>query len=137
MADLTITAANVVAGSTANLETAIAAVAVTAGQAVYKEASTGKFKLSDANSATAEVRAVYGIAENNAAAGQHLTVVKSGPITIGATVVVGAGYYLSATPGGVAPVADMLSGLYPTLIGFATTAAIINVDITAAGVAVP
>ena len=67
MADLTITAANVLPGSNAVTENGLLGATVTAGQAVYKEAATGTWKLSDADSATAEVRTVGGIALNGGA----------------------------------------------------------------------
>jgi hypothetical protein len=65
MTDLTITAANVLASGQATKETGIAGATITAGQPVYKEATTGTFKLSDSN-ARAEV-AVYGVALHGSA----------------------------------------------------------------------
>lgn len=137
MADIAITAANVVKGSNAKTETGVAGVAITAGQCVYREAATGKYKLTDNDSATAEVRAVRGIALHAAAANQPLTIQTEGQITIGGVVVVGSGYYSSATAGGVAPVADNTTGKYPTFLGFAITAGIVDLHIHSAGVAVP
>lgn len=137
MADLTITAASVIPGANATKETGIAGATVTAGQTVYKEAATGQFKLADSNSATAEVRTPYGIALHASLAGQPLTVQTSGQITIGATVAVGTAYMQSETPGGIQPAADIATGEYATLIGFAITAAIIDIRIVASGVAVP
>ena len=136
-ADLTITATSVVPGTNAKTETGIAAVSVTAGQVVYREASTGKYKLADADSGTAEVRSPRGIALHAASASQPLTIVTEGNVTIGATVTVGSGYYLSATAGGIAPVADMTTGKYPSILGFATTSGILKLKIVEAGVAVP
>ncbi len=137
MTDLTVTAASVLSGANATKETGIAGATVTAGQTVYKEAATGQFKLSDSNSATAEARTPYGIALHASLAGQPLTVQTSGQITIGATVAVGTAYLQSETPGGIQPVADLQSGEYATLLGFAITAAIIDLRIVASGVAVP
>src|SRR5690242_16311261 len=106
MADLTITAANVLAGSGAKIDRAHkAAVAVTAGQTVYKDGDS--YKLADDNSATAAARVPDGIALNGAGAGQPLAVLLSGDITIGATLTPGVAYYLSDTPGGICPVADL------------------------------
>lgn len=134
MTDISITAANVLAGSGARTVNGFAAAAVTAGQVVYKDATTGKFGLADADSATAGVRAPYGIALNDAGANQPLAVLVSGPITIGGTMTAGAAYYLSATPGGICPVADLASGDYPALIGIATSTSVLEVNITASGV---
>lgn len=130
MADLSITAANVLAGEGSVTDRGVAAVAITAGQVVYKNAA-GKFDLADTDSATAIVRKPYGIALNGAAAGQPLGVLKSGPVTIGATVTKGVAYYLSGTPGGICPVADVATGDYTAIIGIATSASVLMVDIQA------
>lgn len=136
MADLTITAASVIAGASAVIDrTHNAGAAVTAGQTVYLDPADATYKLSDNNSGTAAARVVSGIALNGAASGQPLAVVTNGLVTIGAAVTAGVGYYLSATPGGICPIADLGSGSYPSLIGFAINATQINVAIAPAGVA--
>lgn len=122
MTDISITAANVLSTGSADTETGIAGASVTAGQVVYKEAATGQFKLADADHATAEVRAFYGIALHAAAAGQPLKVHRGGNITIGATVVAGTAYYVSDTAGGIKPSADLGAGDEVNLIGHAISA---------------
>lgn len=134
MTDLAITAANVVKGSTASVDEGTAGVAVTAGQTLYLDSGTNTLKLSDADSGTAAARSVVGIALHAAAAGQPLKYLTGGPLTLGATLTQGVGYYLSKTAGGICPVADLTTGAYPVFLGFATSAAVINVDIVAAGV---
>lgn len=133
MADLSITAANVVAGSNASVTKGTAGATVTAGQVVYKEASSGKYKLADADSGTEEVRQPDGIALNGAADGQPLSVLTGGDITIGATVTAGDAYYLSPTAGGIAPLADVLTGDDIVLIGLASSTSVIRVMIFATG----
>lgn len=135
MADLSITAANVVAGSGAKKTTGIAGATITAGQPVYLDTADSKYKLADCDSATAAVRSPAGIALHAASANQPLTIHRSGPLTIGATVTAGVAYYLSATPGGICPVADLASGDYPVILGIATSASVIDIDIQEAGVA--
>lgn len=135
MADLTITAASVVAGTNAITEDGIAAVAVTAGQAVCRDDTTRQYKLADANAATADVRTPRGIALNGAAAGQPLTIIKAGDLTLGATIAAGVAYYLSATPGGICPVADLVSGDYPAVLGIGKSTTVLAVDIQAPGAA--
>lgn len=135
MADISITAANVVAGYAGNTVAAKALAAITAGQIVYRDAATGNFGLADNNSATAAVRVPFGVALNTAAANQPLAVLTSGPITIGGTLTAGVTYYLSDTPGGLCPVADLASGEYPSIIGIATSTTVLNVDISPSGVA--
>jgi hypothetical protein len=134
MADLVITAANVVPGTNATKTQGIAGAAITAGQVVYLDSATNTFKLADCNSGTAAARVPFGVALDNAASGQPITVQTSGPVTIGAAVTGGVGYYLSANPGGVCPVADMVAGCFPSFLGFAINATQINLNIQSAGV---
>lgn len=134
MADLTITATSVVAGAGARIEHGTAGVAVTAGQTGYLESSSNTYKLADANSATVEAREPDGIFLHAAAVGQPVALLTKGPITIGAPVTQGIGYYQSPTPGGICPVADLASGAEPSLIGFATSTTVIDVDFESAGV---
>lgn len=135
MADLTITAANVVAGSGSRQANVTAGASVTAGQVVYEDTATDTHKLADNNSATAAARSPKGIALHAATSGQPLTIHKSGPITIGATLTPGVAYYLSDTPGGICPVADLASGEYPTIIGIALSASVLDVKFHESGVA--
>lgn len=133
MADLTITAASVLKGSGAATTKGVAGATVTAGQVVYKEASSGKYKLADADNATAEIRQPDGIALNGASDGQPLEVLTGGDITIGATVTAGTAYYLSPNPGGIAPLADVLTGDDIVLVGLATSASVIKVGFVITG----
>ena len=136
MADITITAANVIAGADANVVPMTAGAAITAGQVVYREAATRLAKLADCDNATAEVRIPYGIALHAAANGQPLSVLRSGPITIGATITAGTDYWLSGNPGGICPRADVASGDRAVLIGVATSATVLRVDIQDSGVTI-
>lgn len=131
MADLTVTAASVLAGTNAEIVRGTAGATITAGQAVYLDtASTGEWLLADSDSATVIARgsAKFGIALNGASDGQPLAIQTGGDITIGATVVAGTAYYLSDTPGGICPIADLATGDYITLIGIATSTAVIKID---------
>lgn len=134
MADLTITAANVLEGTNGKKGFGVAGVAVTAGQTVYLDPTDGKYRLADNNSVTAAARAPTGVALNNAAAGQPLCVQTSGPCTIGAALTAGVVYYQSGTPGGICPVADLVTGMYPTAIGIATSASVLDINIEQSGV---
>lgn len=135
MADLTITAANVLAGAGALVAHGTAGAAISAGQSVYLDEAAGTYKLADSNSATAAAREPDGIALHASSTGQPLAVLTRGPITIGAALSPGVAYYLSDTPGGICPVADLASGEYPSIIGIATSASVLNVKIQSAGVA--
>jgi hypothetical protein len=129
MADITITAASVVAGTGSVRKAGIAGETITAGQAIYLSSTTQKWMLADNNSAEAEPRTAIGIALNGAALNQPTVALTSGDVTIGATLTAGAAYYLSDTAGGICPLADVLSGEYVCLIGLAKTTAILDVDI--------
>lgn len=133
MADLTITATSVLPGSNAIIDrSGVAGAAITAGQVVYKEASTGLIKLADCDSATAEVKSPYGIALNGAAIGQPVAVQTAGDITIGATIVGGTGYFLSETPGGIRTTPD--TGDRVVQLGLAKSASVLTLRILDTGV---
>jgi hypothetical protein len=135
MADVSITAANVLSGPDAEIERGVAGATITAGQAVYLDSADRQYKLADSDSATAAVRGVRGIALNGAADGQPLSIQKGGDITIGGTLVDGETYVLSDTPGGIMPVGDLETGDYPTILGIAKSASVLNIKIVASGVA--
>lgn len=139
MADLTISAASVVAGSGAPTKTGTAGAAIAAGDVVYLDATTtGKWQLADSDAATAEARGLtssVGIALNSAAADQPIVVQTGGPVTLGAVLTAGTAYYLSDTPGKICPVADITGGDYFVLLGLAASATVLNLDIQYSGVA--
>ncbi|MCP3729257.1 hypothetical protein M9978_02350 [Sphingomonas sp. MG17] len=136
MADITITAANVIAGVGALTFHGTAGATVTAGQVGYRDRTDDRCKLADNNSGTAAVRKAKGIFLNGAASGQPVLLLTEGPITIGATLTPGTTYYLSDTPGGICPFADLASGEYATIIGIARSASVLDVKIHESGVAV-
>ena len=125
MSDLSITAANVKPGAGANIKSGTAGAAITAGQVVYFN-SANKYVLSDNDGSG--TRAVDGITLNGASADQPISVqgIKAGEITIGATLTPGTTYYLSGTPGGICPIADVTSGKDPIVIGVAKSATVLK-----------
>jgi len=132
MADLVITAANVAAAAGAKLEYVTAGGTITAGMPVYK-ASDGDYEAADASAlATSKVA---GIALNNASDGQPLTIIGEGDLNPGAVVAVGTIYVLSATAGGIAPDADILSTEFISIVGVADTTSNIKVKISNSEVA--
>lgn len=134
MADLTITSASVLAGTNAVKKDGIAGEAITAGKAVYLASATKKWMLADSNSGTTEARRATGIALNGAALNQPIAVHASGDITIGATLTAGTAYYLSDTPGGICPVADVGAGESVCLLGLAKSATVLALAIQFPGV---
>lgn len=134
MVDITITAASVVAGANASNEAGTAGETIAAGKAVYKSVATKKYMLADSNSVTAEARQAIGIALNGASLNQPLYVQKHGDITIGGVLVAGTAYYLSDTPGGLCPLADVGSGEYVCQLGLAKSTTVLALDIQYPGV---
>lgn len=136
MADLTLTAANVLAGSNATTNLGTAGATITAGQVVYFDDTTKTYKLADTDSATAAVRSPAGIALCGAASGQPLMVLTAGDLTLGAVLTAGTAYYLSGNPGGICPVADVAAGDYPVILGMAKSTSVLAIKIVEAGVAI-
>src|SRR5712691_2331414 len=103
MSDLTITASQVVTDLTqpGTYEQGTAGQAVSAGEMVYTDSTTGNYLLTDANDLSAVLADARGIALNTAAANQPLRIQRTGRITLGAGAapVVGQFYIVSATAG--------------------------------------
>jgi hypothetical protein len=137
VADITVTAANVVRGSGASVADGIAGATITAGQTVYIDTGdSNKLKLADCDSGTVAVRTLAGIALHGSLSGQPLRYLTAGPITIGGTVAPGRYYVLSDTAGGIMPEEDLEAGDYFVGIGYGLSATDIQVDIKYTTVAV-
>lgn len=136
MTDLVVTASQVKKGSTAELLHGTAASAITAGQACYQN-SAGNYAPADADNtqATSEAK---GIAINDAAADQQVTLVRKGLVTIGAAAapVKGTIYVASGTAGGIAPSADLASGDWVVILGVGAASNQIDVNIFTPGLQV-
>ena len=83
MADLSITAAQVLPDPSGDVYNGIAGATITAGQSVYLDATTTTVKLADAD-ASAAAAAAIGIALHAATSGQPIRVQRSGTPTLGA-----------------------------------------------------
>lgn len=118
MADLIITATQIVPGSDAQLAYGTAGATITAGQVVYLDSTANTWKLFDANDSTLYTN-VPGIALNGCSSTQALTVQTGGSLTLGAGAAptLGLIYIASATAGGIAPSADLASGWMCVILG--------------------
>lgn len=139
MADLVITPSQVVAVS-GNEQTLPAASAITAGQPCYRT-SDSTWELADTDD-TVVTAAAQGIALNSApGVGQPVTCLVDGEVTLGAGAapVQGTVYVLSATPGGIAPVTDLVTGDWVTVLGVGNAANGLTLipNLFASGVQVP
>jgi len=131
MADLSQTAANVALGaSTTPTRVVQYGEAVTQGMPLYF-ASDGKWYQADAND-TAAKAAVGAIAVSPGAINGYglVALPASTPgkslVNLGATLAVGTVYAVSATKGAIAPLADIVSTQFVTVLGIATTAALLD-----------
>ena len=134
--DLSITAANVAASSGAQYADGTAGATITAGQAVYLDASANTYKLADCD-ATAATAVIAGIALNGASSGQPLKIQTAGTISIGGTVTVGEIYVLSGTAGGIAPEGDLAQNDRVVIIGVGLTSSTIALRLYNSAVLVP
>ncbi len=139
MADLSVTASQVIAGADADFFDGTAGVTVTAGQTIYQDATDNLLKLADANASIATAN-LKGIALHGASASQPLRIQRSGTITLGAAAapVVGKQYKLSITAGGITPIEDTAAGgQYDTTVGVGAATNTIILNIFASGQIVP
>lgn len=118
MADLSITASQVLSGADADFYIGIAGATIVAGKAVYLDSISGKLLLADANGSIDSATA-RGIALHAASDGQPLKVQIAGSLTLGAGAapVLSTIYIVSGTAGGIAPAADLASGWWTTVLG--------------------
>jgi hypothetical protein len=58
----------------------------------------------------------------------------AGTLTLGATMTAGTVYYLSDTPGGICPLADVGAGEYVEVIGVATSTTVMQLILAYSGV---
>ena len=135
MSDVSITAANVVKGANAKTRRGRAGATITAGQVVYEDSSDSfDLKLADANASAATANPV-GIALHGASDGQPLEYVyEDDDFTPGGTLSLSAAaddgvYVLSGTAGGIAPIGDLASGMYPVILGVAKSTTKMNLQI--------
>ena len=128
MADLTVTAANVGAGSDTQTNRVQIGEAVTQGQCVYKKAADGKYWLAD--NSTTTLAAAAGIALTGGATDEYIILATKGDIDIGATLAIGTIYTVSSTSGAIHPELDIATTEIVTILGYGKTAAIFTIDIT-------
>ena len=135
MADLVITASAITPGTATgfsfNRNTSIAGETITAGQSVYIKAADSKAWLADSN-ASVDTAAAVGISLHAALAGQPIAYGTSGPLNFGAILLAGKWYVVSATAGGLAPIADLTTGWYSTVMfyGYSTSVGILMPTVT-------
>jgi len=133
MADVTQTAANVIAGVDAVIDDGYCGETLVQGNVVYQDATTKQWKKGDANGAAA-LQVAKGIALTGGAVNQPCRIARSGTINVGGTLVPGTTYCLSATAGGICPQADLVTGCAVAILGVAKSASLLVLNIQNPGV---
>lgn len=129
----TFTASSVLASSVAP-KTAIAAVALSAGELIYLDSATSNQARKSVNSSLAAAACV-GMALNSCAAGQPVSYTDAGEITVQTAAFGSTGIVLviSSTAGQCESVADMSQGDYLTMIGFSVAGNKFRFDLNQTG----
>lgn len=136
MADITVTPANVAVGAPgARTRVVQVGEAVTQGKSGYLDAATGKYRLADANLSLAAAAAT-GVFLTAAGSDGYALIMEAGEINLGATLVKGTVYVVSATAGGIAPAADLTTGWHVTILGVASSASLLQMGVRATGIEV-
>lgn len=126
MADISITASNVISSTGAVYGTGTAGVTITAGQALYLDSTSNTVKLCDADASSSAADCI-GIALHGASASQPIKYQTAGDITIGATIAAAVPYLTSTTAGGIAPTTDGAAGQYTKVLLIGRTTAIATI----------
>ena len=134
MADVTVTANEVLPDSGSRLETHTLGGTVTAGQTVYKNTS-GLIVAADAGAAATST--VLGIAMTGGVTSQSIVVCVGGTLDPGFTCGVGTPYFQSNTAGGICPAADLANPMRTSVIGVGITASQLGLVLYNSGATVP
>ena len=129
MADLTITASNLVAGTGATIATGVAGEAIAAGDAVYIDTADNNDLKKCQHVGTALEANAVGIALAAALDTATVTYITEGDLCFGTLLGVGTVYVVSATFGLIAVAADAGAADYLTDLGVATGTAVLSVKI--------
>ena len=126
MPDLVLVPTAVVPGDNAQYSNGIAGVTIAAGDVCYLDGATQKYFLADSSDA-AKSR-VRGIAGHSASVGQPVRMQTGGVLNLGsALLTVAEMYVLSPTnPGKIAPISDMASGDFLTIVGLGQTTSLLQ-----------
>ena len=135
MANLSQTPGNVALGSNARTETVQVGEAVTQGQPVYQLTTDSKWYRSDANVAAAQT-GQNAIVLTPASTNGYAVIIRQqrALVNLGATLVKGTTYVVSATAGAIAPQADLTTGDGIIVLGIASTTALLDLQINATGI---
>lgn len=140
MADLSQTAASVKVGaSTTRTQRVQYGETITQGQPLYLH-TDGKYYKTDANVSAAAALAkgialTPGVADDYGYMALPGTTSGESLVNLGATLTVGVVYAVSATAGAIAPVTDISSTQFVTVLGVAMTAALLDFQVASSSAA--
>jgi hypothetical protein len=141
MADISQAAASVaISGNKGQTRTVQYGEAVTQGMPLYQNTTDSKWYQCDANDGLAKARCGAIALTAGAADGYGLVALPANTdgvslVNLGATLATGTAYAVSATKGAIAPVADISSTQFVTIIGVAISAALLDFQVTVCSVA--
>jgi hypothetical protein len=136
MANITITAANIVAtNASTGKASGTSGEAITTGQAVWLDPADGRIKKAQATQAT-HAPNIVGVALDRAeGANQPITYATSGDVTFGGDLTQGQVYVVSAsTAGAIAPYGDLVSTNYVAFLGVALSSTVMRLGLIPASV---
>lgn len=140
MANISQTAANVGIGSgTTRTKVVQVGEGVTQGMPLRLDTSDGKYYQCDAN-ASLSTSQCDGMALTAASTDGYIVMALPGEgssVNVGATLTVGTTYAVSATKGAIAPIADLTTGDWVTILGTASTTALLSFVVDNTGVQKP
>jgi len=139
MADLTIIATNVgLKASTLYPTPQTRAVTlgetVTEGQPLYRDANDGKYYLAESDT-TVVAASTTGVSLEAGNVDDTILMITGGSMDLGATLTVGELYVVSNNTGKIAPIGDLSTGNFTSVIGYAYDASTFIVNFLRSGVA--
>jgi hypothetical protein len=133
MAELTITAANVRLGATAETIEGTAGETITPMMPLYFHSDEEYHKAANTSAVVAACKGlVIGYGED----GVKIQIVKKGLITPGATLVTNTAYVIGSS-GKIMPISDLATGKFGTFLGWAVSTTVLDLQIRTSGVATP
>lgn len=135
MANLSVTAASVLATASAITAVGVSGATITAGQPLYVDTANGNV-LKPAIATTLLASTCAGVALHASLTNQPIAYITGGQFNPGATVAVGVTYVVSATSGAICPMADLVQTNYSSILGIATTTSNISLARQNSGVAI-
>lgn len=134
MADLTIAQASVVPQPNAVIvRDGFIGASITAGSPMWWDDVAMTFKNADA-ATSAAVAAVAGICLSTTFAGQPASRIIAGDLAVGAVLTVGQTYVLSSNAGKIAPISDVATGMWVTILGVAISTSVLRLGLLPSGI---